>query len=220
MAQELAQATMTRLHDLVGGTIPPPPYIVLHASAADLPRGGEDVVGVYQPPLQTMHLVCGKETTTDDFTTEVRHEATHHYLYAAFGLVPFWLNEGLATYMESGPLTEATAKDHLNPSRLRTFQALIRHGTAPQLSDILKNARSHLALSDTYAACWALIFALMHDDDAQRQARHRRMLRSLLALAASQPEGINAAFVEEITRDGESLEEWEQSWRRALWAWR
>lgn len=105
---------------LLPGPVPPPPRLRVVALASDEqfrrflgPRPGAVYVASLggDPPfmvLQAGHLNVGV----------LLHEMTHHGLHNTVGVMPWWLDEGLATYVGT---TGMPLGERANPAKLRTL---------------------------------------------------------------------------------------------------
>lgn len=222
-AAAIWHAVHDRLHALLGGTARAP-SIVVHDQAGTLRhRIGDSEVrrtaGYYDAVRGELHVAC-KDGDRITFVRAVRHESAHHYVSQAFGRLPRWLDEGIASYIEDGRLREGSIEEHLSPGRLREFHSMLRRNRAPELRDLLVPARPRHYASDSYAASWALVFALLHHRDSGIQERRRQWLRELLERIATThvgDEAIAEHLVAGMTADGGRLAQWETQWRREIW---
>lgn len=114
------------------------PTFRIYQTSRDLPKQqGDIVLGYYDFASKEIAVAC-HDGDTNVFARNARHESTHYYLHSAYGQLPGWLSEGLATYMEDGSLNEATPAAHINRKRLEEFIHLLRKGTAPSLANLLE----------------------------------------------------------------------------------
>lgn len=224
-ALTLWRGTASRLHDLLGEPIPPPPRILIYREAQDLPRRepGLAVIGSYSWKSRTIRVSCSNGAASV-FDTTVRHESTHYFLHSRIRRIPTWLDEGLATTMEAGSLTKGALTDHLNEPRLRQYVDMLKFGVVPRLADVTDGKPLALTPSQEYATYWSLAFALLYNADPTIEERRRLLLRHLLAIAAA-TEGnpapaVARAFFGYIERDGGDAHDWEMRWHREIWALR
>jgi hypothetical protein len=221
-AEALWQTTHSRLHTLFGISVAQP-QIVVYPGRGDLSVGDEpSTFGYYDRASQTLHVACQKHNA-DLLAVAVRHEATHHYLAQAFGRIPLWLDEGLASYMENeGGPQGLDGLHNVNTPRLREFVAMLKRSTVPTLRQLLThNPFAHHA-SQYYAAYWALVFALMHHPDAATQQQRRVLLMDLLNESRhDDPAAVNKRLIEGLLKaSNTSLADWELRWRQQIWALR
>lgn len=183
----------------------PPPSVVLHRTSAQMRiAGGLPVTatseGFYDSANKSINLACDAH----DFAEIVRHETAHHYIRQAFGEIPSWLDEGMASLMETAPA--------VNVGRLLEFQNLLRRGQVPKLAVLLHDRRQvHLA-SPYYAVGWAFVYVMLYDERTEIQARRRDVLRKMLS---GDP---YREFQTLMAEEGVSLDDWERSWIRKFWA--
>ena len=88
-ALALWQATASRLHDLLGRPIPPPPRILIYEEAQNLPgrEPGLAVIGSYSSKSQTIRVACSNGAVLV-FDATVRHESAHYFLHTWIGRIP------------------------------------------------------------------------------------------------------------------------------------
>jgi len=202
--QRIAATTTENLRDLFGSSVPPP-FVVLHRSLVQLHAAGGQPAdatseGFYDAERKTINLACDAQ----GLERIARHETAHHYILQAFGEIPSWLDEGIASYMETAPA--------VNGGRLREFQYLLRRGRLPRLADLLQDRRRvHLA-SSAYAAAWGFVYVMLHADRSGIQARRRDTLRTMLAGGDSP-----VLFGAMVADEGVSFADWERAWIRTLW---
>lgn len=227
-ALELWAATASRLGDLLGGPVPPPPRIVIHGEARDLPHPpgrepGLAVIGTYDRASREMHVSCA-DGTAPVFEATVRHESTHDFLHTGIGRIPRWLDEGLAAVMEAGSLKEGAPADHVNEPRLREYVDMLKFGLVPRVAEVMGGKPLALKPSQEYATYWALVFTLLHHSDPDVQERRRALLRRLMTTAAESggnPIGaVERGFFDYVGRDGVDPHDWEMRWHREIWALR
>ena len=222
-ALALWQATASRLHDLLGGPIPPPPRILIDEDAQNLPgrEPGLAVIGGYSSKSQTIRVSCSNGGVLV-FDATVRHELAHYFLHTWIAHIPKWLDEGLATTMEAGSLNGGTLADHVNEPRLREYVDMLKFGIVPRLSDVIDEKPLTLTPSQEYATYWALAFALLYNADPAIQERRRALVHRLLATAAETEDtaqAVEQVFLENTVRAG-SNSHWEMRWHREIWTLR
>jgi hypothetical protein len=96
-----------------------------------------------------------------DLSTVLRHEAVHAWLHSALPYVPLWLDEGLASYFESGP----SSLEHSYASRVRWS---LRLGWRPKLTSLEAIARSSDMDVGDYRHAWAWVDFLLNESDETR----------------------------------------------------
>ena len=96
--------------------------------------------------------------------------------------LPLWLNEGLATYMESSIVNENQIDvGRINRGRLKHLQKLIRRGRHPSLREVLSKRYGEPFSADDYAVSWGIVYALRHmPDDIDKQTDRRERLKRYL----------------------------------------
>ncbi|HWI29237.1 MAG TPA: DUF1570 domain-containing protein [Stellaceae bacterium] len=224
-ALALWRATASRLHDLLGGPVPPPPRILIYREAQNLPNRepGLTVIGSYNLKSRQIRVSCSNGAVPV-FDATVRHESTHYFLHSGIGRIPRWLDEGLATTMEAGSLKQGTPADHVNEARLREYLDMLKFGIVPHLADVMDGHPLALTPSQEYATYWSLVFALMYNADPAIQERRRALLCRLLATAAltkgNPGPAVERVFLDYIDRDGGDPHDWEMRWHREIWAFR
>lgn len=221
-AASLWAATEARLGELFGTRVLLVPQFRIYRTIQDLPKQqGDIVLGYYDFASKGIAVAC-HDGDTNVFARNVRHESTHYYLHSAYGQLPGWLSEGLATYMEDGSLEEASLSAHINRKRLDEFIHLLRKGKAPSLESLLEE-RNFSQPSYFYASSWALTFSLLHHADEGIQEERRALLRKLLQVARAVKTDVgttNKAFVTEVSRwEGDSIS-WQRKWHREVWSLR
>lgn len=222
LAASLWAATETRLGKLFGTRITVMPTFQVFSTARDLPgQQSDSVLGYYDFESKEIAVICYDDGASV-FARNVRHESTHYYLHSAFGQLPNWLSEGLATYMEDGSLEEASLSAHINHKRLDEYLHLLRKNKAPSLENLFEG-RNFAQPSYFYASSWALTFALLHHPDRNIQEKRRALLRRLLQVSSATQTGPHAAnqlFFTEISQwEGDSAR-WQRQWNREIWSLR
>jgi hypothetical protein len=224
-ALALWRATASRLHDLLGAPVPPPPRILIYREAQNLPgrEPGLAVIGSYSLKSRNIRVSCSNGAAPV-FDITVRHESTHYFLHAGIRRIPRWLDEGLATTMEAGSLQKGTPADHVNEPRLREYLDMLKFGIVPRLADVMDGSPLALTPSQEYATYWSLVFSLVYNADPAVQERRRALLRHLLATAAvtkgDPGSAVERVFLDYVDRDGGDPHDWEMRWHREIWALR
>jgi hypothetical protein len=138
-------------------------------------------------------------------TTEVsRHEATHVIATGILGIVPLWLNEGLAEYFAGlsvqGQYSQVGVRAHL----LQLARATRASGYPGTLRDFLTldaAGWNSAWLENHYALGWALVYFLMDSNDGhaalaalmqQMADQYCRPLNGVATLAQAYPGGLAA----------------------------
>jgi hypothetical protein len=155
--------------------------------------------------------------------------------------VPLWLNEGLASYMESAVKKEEELDiGQINRKRLIHLQKLIRAKKAPPLRRVLSQPYGATFVIQDYAVSWGIVYALRHSqgqpDSRKRLTRYVEACRQAFYtdsgkfmsdfLPDMRPVGgfdqLWAAYVarrsleafeEIIVEEGSNLDAWEEDWR-------
>ena len=152
--------------------------------------------GFYSPvPPPAIHLPYIQDLKINPSVT-LLHEGVHQFIDQAASFrvpekarnilppvkhrltsIPFWLNEGLATYMESGITMKGRLEiGRVNRKRLIHLQRLIRTGKCPPLKDTLSRAYGERFLADDYAVSWGIVYTLRHAVDGHDQENRRYRL--------------------------------------------
>jgi len=222
MALSIWTASEQRLRDILGIEVASPPGFLIYQTSNDLPEhGGGVVLGYYDPGSKQISVVCSDQDASV-FALNVRHESTHYYLHMAYGKVPDWLDEGLASYLEEGSLNEGEPRQHLNKKRLDEFVYLLRKSRVPPLKEVFEG-RGFARPSQYYATSWALVFALLHHENSVVQLNRRNMLKELLKLSSTSQDlthEIHQNFKQEASREDVDLEAWQTRWHRQMWSLR
>lgn len=112
-----------------------------------------------------------------------RHEATHVIVTGILGLVPPWLNEGLAEYFSFLDIIGQVERVTADETALQLARASLRSGYPRRLRDFLSLGSEEWGgarQSTHYALAGGLLFFLM--DNTER----RRVLAALLSTTAAQ----------------------------------
>lgn len=217
-AQSHLENTYHRLQDLFGVPAVSPPQIVIHSE--NLTVSDQDntrIFGYFDSKTKTLHVACNP-VSVNSLEASIGHEATHYYLDHAFGKLPMWLSEGLATYMEVGNNVEGSAANKMNRPRIKEFKGLLKHGRAPALVELLNQNPYSNNPSQYYASYWALVFSLMHHPDRYVQKQRRGLLLDLLNAPDRDLGTLNKQLILGLLKnDTNSLADWELAWRRQIW---
>lgn len=217
-AQTYLDNTYQRLQDLYG--IPPAsaPQIVIHSENLTVSEKDKTAIfGYYDSKTKTLHVACNAGSV-NSLEVSVGHEATHYYLDQAFGKLPLWLSEGLATYMEVGNNVEGSAANKMNQPRIKEFKGLLKHGRVPALVELLNQNPYSNNPSQYYASYWALIFSLMHHPSRDVQQQRRHLLLHLMNAPDRDLGTLNKQLIFGLLKnDTKSLPDWELAWRRQIW---
>ncbi len=91
--------------------------------------------------------------------------------------VPIWLNEGLATYMETARYDGQTLEiGRVNPGRLAQLQRMLRSRTNPSVREVVERRRGQPFAAAHYAVAWGIVYALRHHHRVPERDRNRRKL--------------------------------------------
>jgi hypothetical protein len=157
--------------------------------------------------------------------------------------LPLWLNEGLATCMESARLVNGRlVTGHPNPSRLRELQNMIRGHYRFSVEDVVSRPYGRPFSSGDYAVAWAIAYDLARTTgrdekkgtllDEYLVALKENLAATMPGLSAQIPNGgsvfeaWNTLLAEQslttfrrvVTADGRSMSDWERNWRRRMLA--
>jgi hypothetical protein len=217
----------------------------------------------YSPVAPAAVHVLLDETTFDNITPLLLHEGLHQRADLdcrvsgartgnnsspaernPIGL-PLWLNEGLATYMESARLVNGRLVTGIpNLPRLRELQNMIRNNYRFSAIGVLSRSYGEPFSSGDYAVAWGIVYDLAHT--AGRHGMNDTFLDKYIAtlktdlaaalheLSANTPiggsndgglfEAWNPILAEQslktfqkvVTGDGRSMSDWERDWRRRM----
>jgi hypothetical protein len=164
------------------------------ARKAGLPNS----IGMFmrQGAESTVHLAYISLPSGQTPTQVLLHEGTHQFISAAMDFliptvharsfpegmrtltsVPLWLNEGMATYVESAYYDGSSlVTGEINQGRLAQLQFEIRRDSNISLRQLF-SAKQALFNSSYYAAAWGVTYWFLHDSDSRKQALKRMILR-------------------------------------------
>ncbi len=143
-------------------------------------RNMRRTAGFYSP--QTNEAVTYIQSQTEMTMRTARHESTHLIATGTLGLIPLWLQEGLAEYFSLLDVNGQSARIPADDSGLQLARESLARGYPRRFGDLLRmnpvtwrnaNQSSH------YALAGSLVFFMMSND------RGRRVLSSLLQETAS-----------------------------------
>jgi hypothetical protein len=104
--------------------------------------------------------------------------------YAIAPSTPIWLNEGLATYLET---VRYNGRDldigRINASRLSHLQYMIKHSINPDVEEVLTRKYGQPFSAEHYAVAWALVYYLRHDAKLKNQKVRRKKLKEYIESA-------------------------------------
>lgn len=210
--------TLKRLQEMYGIEAAPAPKVRIHSEKLNLSDSrNTPMFGYYHSQSETLHVACNANRNYN-LEVSVSHEATHYYLRHAFGELPTWLSEGLATYMEVGNQQADKAEHKINLARLKEFTDLLKHGRVPPLASLLSQNPYRAIPSHYYAGYWALIFSLMHHPDQAIQQERRQLLLAILHNPDRDLLTLNKQLLQGLVKDSNlTLDDWELAWRRQIW---
>jgi len=190
-------------------------------------------VGAYSPlPPPTIHLpylVRGRIQPDTFLLHEGLHQFADHTIRfhvpsnvretfdptrQSFLSLPLWLNEGLATYVESAVVYD----DHIelgnvNRERLVHLQTLIRRGKCPALQNVIRRAYGETFTAPDYAVAWGIVYSLRHAPVPDQQADRRTRLQHYLAAAKhafyTDP---TVEFTQEFLTNGTPVQNFDRRW--------
>jgi hypothetical protein len=161
------------------------------------------------------------------------HEGAHQFVHAAFDFqlpsayrrffakevstlrsIPIWLDEGIATYMESGEFDGKTLEVGLiNKNRLALLQQQIEKGTSVKLKDLFETPQSRFT-ADHYAAAWGVLYWFMKCPDPQKRQKRLKVLNRYIRASRkgfmSDPEkDFKEHFIEKKQLAADFADQWE-----------
>lgn len=174
-------------------------------------------------------------TSTTHPRNVLLHEVVHFYLHVSFDFrapepwsdkfpaggpcsVPWWLDEGLATYLETARLRDGELSlGAVNRDRHRELLRLLETDRCPPLKSVLARPWSAAGSSADYAVAWGIVYALIQHTDLSRPAAGRHALaRYLEACAAGFYGNPPGDFADEFTESGELAPDFEDRWERRV----
>jgi len=153
--------------------------------------------GCFLAETNEIHLVLSEEAGYGPEAV-LLHEGTHAYLQSCFDFpvppaleravgrsrlrsVPWWLQEGLATYLETARLVEGELRTgRVNPGRLRDVRRVLALRRGAVLRRLLRRGFAHARGSADYALAWGLVYWLLQCGSPAERARHRAALARYL----------------------------------------
>ncbi len=208
--------------------------------------------GCYSPePPAAIYLPWASDHADHPLITLI-HEGTHQFAHRAAldnpllnpdpskismpVILPFWLNEGVAQFMEGSIVTaEQLEVGRINPARLSHLQQLIRRNKLPEVTKLVGHRYDEPFSGADYSAAWGLTFALYHglagEGDWTGENLLPIYLAELTALLADETgdDGfISAQWVDRLSsaslkvfanvmqRQGVSLSDWDATWHAAM----
>jgi hypothetical protein len=100
----------------------------------------------------------------DKLIEDLRHEACHALLHSTVGLVPLWLDEGLAEYFET-----PGESGGLHPRHVAELQASLRNGWHPSLTRLEGQTQLRQMTARDYREAWGWVYWLLNDTPDGRQ---------------------------------------------------
>lgn len=129
---------------------------------------------------------------------------------------PIWLNEGIATYLETA-LYNGRNLDigRVNVSRLTHLQYMIDNSIYPDVEEVLSRKYGQPFSKEHYAVAWGLVYYLRHDADAAKQNKRRAMLGKYLdkAKRAFLDGDYRLSFRDTFIKNGKCVENFDVKWR-------
>lgn len=204
---EMAARCYREIFDCASANIPNLP-INAYATQAKYDEQAEKVgfasgvtSGFYSPAGSgTIHLLFQNVKGVHPSVT-LFHEGTHQFVHYSIdfklplGLkplvpeerhllvsTPLWLNEGLATYMETAYYNgESLEIGRVNVGRLRQLQEMLRRRINPSVVEVVSRRYGQPFGTEHYAVAWGLVYSLRHNRMAAVQTDNRRRLSAYLA---------------------------------------
>ncbi len=141
--------------------------------------------GFYIPRLQEASVLTYRNK--DRMYSVTRHEATHAINHHAYGVMPTWLNEGLAEYFEGLNFQYAS---HATNSPSKTHMHRLRQAPLPLLADYFQLDRrvwyAEESKSLNYAIAWSLVYFFL--SNPERETFFKKLLNHL---SENYCEGVN-----------------------------
>lgn len=188
--------------------------------------------GLYSPvPPAAIHLPYIRERGRHPAGT-LLHEGVHQFLDRVMSFsvepdvrnnlspskqrllgVPLWLNEGLATYMESSFVNEDRLEvGRINSDRLIYLQKLIRTGKVPPVREVLSRRYGEPFSSGDYAAAWGIVYALQHFPQVAGTDGKKQLRQYLEACRKAFYEKPSVEFQRDFLPDNKPLDDFEKQW--------
>lgn len=138
------------------------------------------------PYRRALFVRQGKETSVyayrqPELAIDLRHECTHAVLHSALGLVPLWIDEGLAEYFEMPAEERAFGHPHLKSLRWNMRLGMVR--TIESLEE--KNDLADLSGYD-YRFSWAWTHFMLHGPPEA----HQTLVQFFADIARGAPPGL------------------------------
>lgn len=156
--------------------------------------------------------------------------------------LPLWLNEGLATFMESARYTEGRlVTGEPNRERLRQLQGMIEGNRRFSLTRVIERSYGETFSSGDYAVAWGVVYdmAQNHNGDGSLLESYLRTLEGNLAREGrrlcnrGRPENEKPdrsfhawnillaeqslqTFKETLASHGQTIAQWERQWRQRI----
>jgi hypothetical protein len=99
-----------------------------------------------------------------DFFKNLRHECAHALLHNSLYVLPLWLDEGLAQYLELP--TQRAANEH---AHLAIIRRSVARGGRPNLPKLEKKSKHDRFSNSDYQESWAWVHFLLHGPQESRK---------------------------------------------------
>ncbi len=140
----------------------------------------------------------------DRLDEDLRHEVCHALLHATVGVVPLWLDEGLAEYFEVPLEANGTHERHLDE-----LHSAMQRGWKPSLTRLENLTRVQDMNGSDYREAWAWVHFLIHGSAEGRQVllgylqdlrtdRCREPISARLFQVIQRPDSIFASHIEQL----------------------
>lgn len=165
------------------------------------------------------------------------HEGTHQFVHTIVNMrvpsvlrgripeevdrlvsVPIWLNEGLATYMETARYDgDGLEIGRVNANRLSQLQGMLRRNAHPSVREVVARRYGQPFYAEHYAVAWGLVYMLRHDwrEDAQASGR-RRLVEYITACRNGFYHAPSRDFAEEFLATGRLPDDFVVQWHARL----
>ncbi len=202
---DLMEMTAARYREIFGMRFAPMPNLTINAYAtraeyeviaqrAGFPPGVTG--GFYSPAGRGAIYLPFQAINNSHPSITLFHEGTHQFVHQVidykmpFSLkpkvtrdryilvsTPIWLNEGLATYMETAYYDgDKLCIGRINQGRLYHLQKMLKRKTNPPVREVLERRYGQPFGVEHYAMAWGLVYALRHHRNTVTQAANRRKL--------------------------------------------